>query len=104
MTGRLRGRDFFFLQSRAREPASILAGKRYSRRHSTTSSVFFIKNINCVYFSGEKMHKEAFRGVEFFENMAPFPFFFFFFFFFFRLASNAFPDIGSVGRIEKNTD
>ena len=36
MTGRLRGRDFFFLQSRAREPASILAGKRYSRRHSTT--------------------------------------------------------------------
>ena len=35
MTGRLRGRDFFS-QSRAREPASILAGKRYSRRHSTT--------------------------------------------------------------------
>ena len=34
MTGRLRGRDFF-LQSRTREPASILAGKRYSRRHST---------------------------------------------------------------------
>ena len=77
MTGRLRGRDFFFLQSRAREPASILAGKRYSRRHSTTSSFFFIKNINCVYFSGEKMHKEAFRGVEFFENMATQRFFFF---------------------------
>ena len=35
MTGRLRGRDFFS-QSRAREPASILAGKRYSSRHSTT--------------------------------------------------------------------
>ena len=35
MTGRLRWRDFF-LQSRAREPASILAGKRYSCRHSTT--------------------------------------------------------------------
>jgi len=35
MMGRLRGRDFF-LQSRAREPASILAGKCYSRRHSTT--------------------------------------------------------------------
>ena len=35
MTGRLRGREFFS-QSRAREPASILAGKRYSRRHSTT--------------------------------------------------------------------
>ena len=83
MTGRLRGRDFFFLQSRAREPASILAGKRYSRRHSTTSSFFFNKNINCVYFSGEKMHEEAFRAVDFFENMAtppaPLPFFSFFF-------------------------
>ena len=103
MTFRLRGQDFF-LQSRAREPASILAGKRYSRRHSTTSSFFFNKNINCVYFSGEKMHKEAFRGVDFFENMAtppaPLPFFSFFF----RLASNAFPDIGSAGRIDKKTD
>ena len=48
------------------------------------------------------MHTEAFRGVDFFENMAtippPPPLFFF------RLASNAFPDIGSVGRIEKKTD
>ena len=80
---------FFFLQSRAREPASILAGKRYSRRHSTKQrecrcgfdklcyirfTIYHhsssIKNINCVYFSGEKMHKEAFRGVDFFENMA----------------------------------
>ena len=34
------------------------------------SSFFFNKNINFVYFSGEKMHTEAFRGVDFFENMA----------------------------------
>ena len=103
MTGRLRGGGFF-LQSRAREPASILAGKRYSRRHSTTSSFFFNKNINCVYFSGEKMHKEAFRAVDIFENMATPPPLPFFYFFFFRLASNSFPDIRSVGRIEKKTD
>ena len=30
------------------------------------SSFFFNKNINFVYFSGEKMHTEAFRGVDFF--------------------------------------
>ena len=34
-------------------------------------------------------------------ELRPSPLFFFFFFFFFRLASNEFPDIGSVSRIEK---
>ena len=73
-------RSRFFLRSRAREPASILAGKRYSRRHYTAqrecrcgfeklcyhlSSFFFNKN-NRVYFSGEKMHKEALTGCRFF--------------------------------------